>query len=112
MSELQDQLAALRQRMARAAAACDQKYGRPENPYYAGFPRAFPQKFHVEEWFPGDEIETEHGKHFETETFYARHRRHGSAELSELAELPGDLLETLSHGLVRDVPPHEWAFLD
>ena len=51
----------------------------------------------------GEEIETEYGKHFETETFYARHRRHGSAELSELAELPRDLLETLSHGAVRDV---------
>jgi len=106
MSELQDQLAALRQRMARTAAACDEKYGKSENPYSTGVSRIFPQKFHVHEWFPGDEIETAHGKHFETETFYARHRRHGSAELSELAELPGDLLETLSHGLVRDIPPH------
>jgi uncharacterized protein len=112
MSELQDQLAALRQRMARVAAECDEKYGKPENPYSTGVSRIFPQKFHVHEWFPGEEIETEHGKHFETETFYARHRRHGSAELSELAELPGDLLEILSHGAVRDVPPQEWAFLD
>src|SRR5579864_3753506 len=98
MSELQDQLEALRQRMARAAAACDEKYGTPENPYSAGFSRTPPASFQIQEWFPGEEIETGQGKHFETETFYARHRRHGSAELSELAELPGDLLETLSHG--------------
>ena len=112
MSELQDQLAVLRQRMARVAAECEEKYGKPQKPYSTGVSDTFPQKFHVEEWFPGQEIETEHGKHFETETFYGRHRRHGSAELSELAELPGDLLETLSHGAVRDVPPQEWAFLD
>src|SRR6185312_5515964 len=112
MSELQDQLAALRQRMARVAADCDEKYGKPEKPYSTGASSTFPASFQVQEWFPGEEIETEYGKHFETETFYARHRRHGSAELSELAELPGDLLETLSNGAVRDVPPQEWAFLD
>ena len=112
MSELQDQLAALRQRMARVAADCDEKYGKPEKPYSTGVSSTFPASFQVQEWFPGEEIETEYGKHFETETFYARHRRHGSAELSDLAELPGDLLETLSNGAVRDVPPQEWAFLD
>jgi len=64
MSELQDQLAALRQRMARVAAECDEKYGKPENPYSMGVSNTFPQKFHVHEWFPGQEIETEHGKHF------------------------------------------------
>ena len=79
MSELQDQLAALRQRMARVAAECEEKYGKLEKPYSTGVSDTFPQKFHVEEWFPGTEIETELGKHFETETFYARHRRHGSA---------------------------------
>jgi hypothetical protein len=29
-----------------------------------------------------------------------------------LADLPADLLETLSNGAVRGVPPSEWAFLD
>jgi uncharacterized protein YprB with RNaseH-like and TPR domain len=112
MSELQDQLAALRQRMARAVEKCDEKYGKPEKPYSTGFLRTPPQSFRVQEWFPGEEIETKHGKHYEMETFYAGHRRHGSADLSALAELPPDLLETLSNGAVRDVPPHEWAFLD
>src|SRR5579872_5759105 len=105
MSELQDQLAALRQRMARAVQACDEKYGKPQNPYSMGVSRISSGRFEIQEWFPGQEIETGHGKHFETETFYARHRRHGSAELSELAELPRDLLEIISHGTVRDVPP-------
>jgi uncharacterized protein YprB with RNaseH-like and TPR domain len=112
MSELQDQLAALRQRMARAVEKCDEKFGKAEKPYSAGFSRTPPPSFQVQEWFPGEEIETEYGKHFETETFYARHRLHGSADLSALAELPGDLLETLSNGAVRDIPPGEWAFLD
>jgi uncharacterized protein YprB with RNaseH-like and TPR domain len=112
MSELQEQLAALRERMARAIEACDEKYGKAEKPYFMGVSRHSPERFQIEEWFPGKEIETEFGKHFETETFYGRHRRHGSAELSELAELPGDLLEIISHGAVRDVPPQEWAFLD
>jgi uncharacterized protein len=112
MSELQDQLAALRQRMARAVQTCDEKYGKPEKPYSMRVSRTSPESFQIQEWFPGEEIETGYGKHFETETFYPRHRRHGSAELSELAELPCDLLETLSHGAVRDVPPQDWAFLD
>jgi len=112
MSELQEQLAALRRRMARVATECDEKYGKPENPYSTGGSHTFSTGFQVQEWFPGEEIVTEYGKHFETETFYARHRRHGSAELSELAELPHDLLETLSNGAVRDVPPQQWAFLD
>jgi len=112
MSELQEQLAALRRRMARVAAECDEKYGKPENPYFTGGSRTFSTGFQVQEWFPGEEIVTEYGKHFETETFYARHRRHGSAELSELAELPHDLLEILSNGAVRDIPPQQWAFLD
>jgi uncharacterized protein YprB with RNaseH-like and TPR domain len=112
MSELQDQLAALRQRMARAVQACDEKYGKPEKPYSMRVSRTSSESFQIQEWFPGQEIETRYGKHFETETFYARHRRHGSAELSELAELPCDLLEILSHGAVRDIPPEEWAFLD
>ena len=59
MSELQDQLAALRQRMARVAAQCDEKYGKPENPYSTGFSRTPPQAFQVQEWFPGEEIVTD-----------------------------------------------------
>jgi len=102
MSDLQDQLAILRQRVARVMEQCAEKYETP----------AQPRRWHIDEWMPGEEIETGHGKHFEAETFYARHRRHGSADIGSLAELPPDLLETISNGSVRDIPPREWAFLD
>jgi uncharacterized protein YprB with RNaseH-like and TPR domain len=109
MSELQDQLAALRQRMARVLQECAGKY---EKPHSTGLSRTSSPRFHVHEWLPGEEIETSLGKHFETETFYASHRRHGSSDISSLAELPHDLLEIISNGAIRDVPPHQWAFLD
>ena len=102
MSDLQEQLAILRQRMARVMEECAEKYET----------RAQPRRWHIDEWMPGEEIETGRGKHFEAETFYARHRRHGSADIGSLAELPPDLLETISNGSVRDIPPQEWAFLD
>ena len=102
MSDLQEQLAVLRQRMARVMEECAEKYEKPR--------RA--ASFHIQEWMPGEEIATGCGKHFEVETFYPRHRRHGSAGIDSLAGLPGDLLETISGGSVRDVPPREWAFLD
>jgi uncharacterized protein len=102
MSDLQEQLAMLRQRMARVMKQCAEKYETP----------AQPRRSHIDEWMPGEEIETGKGKHFELETFYARHRRHGCAEIGLLADLPRDLLETISNGSVRDIPPREWAFLD
>ena len=109
MSELQEQLAALRARMARVLEECADKYEKPNS---KGVSRIPAQRRAAPESLPGEEIETEYGKHFEFETFYPSHRRHGSSEISDLAEMPADLLETLSHGSVRDVPPREWAFLD
>jgi uncharacterized protein len=115
MGELQDQLETLRKRMARVMEECAEKYEKPD---FTGVSSDFTaqnhdaSRFHVQEWFPGEEIETACGKHFETETFYAKHRRHGSTDIGSLADLPASLLETLSNGVIRDVPPHEWAFLD
>ncbi len=68
---------------------------------------------YVEEWLTGAEVETAFGKHFETEKLYEHHRRHGSADIGALADLPRDLLDTMSSG--RDAAtssPEEWAFLD
>ena len=98
--------------MARVLEECAEKYEKPGKPYSTGVSRTSPPGFKVQDWLPGEEIATEWGKHYETETFYAHHRRHGSAEIGALAELPGDLLEIISSGAVRDVPPREWAFLD
>jgi hypothetical protein len=60
----------------------------------------------------GEVVETPHGTHFETEKLYARHRRHGSMDISVLAELPEDLLCSLSDGTVPCSAPARWAFLD
>lgn len=102
---IREQLTQLRQ----TVAAIDRKY--------AGQPRATrkneatPVEF-VEELLTGEVVATPFGKHFETEKLYARHKRHGSYEISELIELPQDLLEALSDGAISRAHPSTWAFLD
>jgi hypothetical protein len=131
MDEIQQQLAALRRRIARI----DRKYETREStarsrrgtffPHapddgHDAFPAPFeqreqlldPDRFHVDEWLSGHEVESTHGKHFETEKLYERHRRHGSADIGALAELPCDLLDLISAGAVPRAAPEEWAFLD
>jgi len=156
MTDLQQQLAILRQRMARVLEECAEKYEREDDPNARDtfrdsrqivedaaeeltsgsseylpeglredvraapgrpFPHpldrvARPARFHVEEFLSGQEVETGFGKHFETEKLYERHRRHGSADIGSLADLPHDLLDIISDGAIAQVPPHEWAFLD
>ncbi len=41
-----------------------------------------------------------------------KHRRHGSADIGALADLPADLLESVSGTPIAQSPPQEWAFLD
>jgi hypothetical protein len=123
MSDLQQQLADLRARVARVAKECDAKYD-------AGFASKFSTRdliqqtrvaeyeadakaqAAVEEWLGGDVVETAHGRHFETEKLYERHRRHGSADIGSLADLPEDLLTAISSGSAPLTPPSNWAFLD
>jgi uncharacterized protein YprB with RNaseH-like and TPR domain len=105
MEDIQEQLAALRRRIARI----DRKYSAP--PVVAPRePRVF-GKF-VEELISGEVVRTPHGEHFETEKLWARHRRHGSVDISDLAELPEDLLDELSAGAIARAHPGKWAFLD
>ena len=108
MEDLQQQLALLRQRVARidrkyadAAASPPPAPARP--PAAGGF---------IEELISGELVQTPHGAHFETAKLWERHRRHGSADISALAELPADLLAELSDGSIASVPPARWAFLD
>ncbi len=122
MSDLQEQLAILRRKIARI----DRKYAEPSRaqglepaPAQAGpaFPchrphESDPARYFIEEWMNGEAVETPHGRHFETERLYNRHRRHGSMDISSLTELPPDLLEPLSEGAIRDSLPARWAFLD
>jgi uncharacterized protein YprB with RNaseH-like and TPR domain len=113
MSDLQQQLADLRARVARI----NQTYPRPPafppdaSLEHDEIPRATAVRY-LEEWLSGEVIETGFGRHFETEKLYEAHRRHGSADIGALSDLPHDLLDTLSGGAISDVPPEQWAFLD
>ena len=106
---MQEQLAALRKRVARI----DRKYA--ANPPVPSAPvpsRLRPARYFVEEWLSGQEVETAHGKHFETEKPFERPRRHGSMDVGDLADLPPDLFDAIASGDVPACPPHRWAFLD
>ncbi|HLX44827.1 MAG TPA: ribonuclease H-like domain-containing protein [Bryobacteraceae bacterium] len=108
MGDLQQQLAELRTRIAKI----DRKYASrpaPPEPAEPVLPR--PAHQYVEEWLTGEEVETSFGRHFETEKLYERHRRHGSADIGSLADLPADLLDPIFEG-AQDTPCAEWAFLD
>jgi uncharacterized protein len=111
MEDVQQQLAALRRRIARI----DRKYGRKNaRPPAAGAIRVVPRysgRF-IEEVLSGEVVHTERGEHFETERFWEPHRRHGSLGVGDLALLPDDLLSALSEGVIAAAPPASWAFLD
>ncbi len=103
--DLQEQLAFLRRKIERI-----------DRQYAAGTPS--PQPAEAPPHYPADEvlngavIETPHGRHFETTRLWERHRRHGSLDIIDLQQLPGDLLGALSGGDCSPCPPTRWAFLD
>jgi len=105
MEDVQLQLAALRRRIAQI----DRKYaGTPAAPR----PTPRPKRHVIEDLLSGEVVHTAYGAHFETERAWERHRRYGSVDISDLAGLPGDLLNPLSGGEIPDSPPAKWAFLD
>jgi uncharacterized protein YprB with RNaseH-like and TPR domain len=109
LADHHEQLAALRRRIARI----DRRYAgaTPMSPVPAR--EAFrPARYVVERWLTGEEVQTAAGAHFETERLYERHRRHGSMDISDLAELPPDLLGPISGGAIENSAPSRWAFLD
>ncbi|HSW51052.1 MAG TPA: ribonuclease H-like domain-containing protein [Bryobacteraceae bacterium] len=111
MSDLQEQLAILRRKIRQI----DRKFAsvKPALEPVEKPPEDFAPLHHfVDEFMSGEVVETPHGTHFETEKLWARHRRHGSMDISVLSELPADLLGSLSDGTVPDASPMRWAFLD
>jgi uncharacterized protein YprB with RNaseH-like and TPR domain len=106
MNDLQEQLEALRERVARVNQRFAEKYAEPvtDAPH--------PHEHGLSHTLSGAVVETEHGSHWESETLYASHLRHGSADVGALADLPHDLLEAISEGAAPSAPPAEWAFLD
>jgi uncharacterized protein len=101
MAAWQEKLEGLRARVAQVAAECDRKHASPRLADSRGA-----------EALSGEEIETAFGRHLETEKLYAAHRRHGSADIGALSDLPADLLGALSGGTIPAAGPEEWAFLD
>ena len=103
MEDIQQQLAALRRRIAHIGRASDLP---------APAERPKPPRCSIEELVSGEVVRTALGEHFETERVWERHRRHGSVDISDLGELPEDLLESLSAGEIASAHPTKWAFLD
>jgi uncharacterized protein YprB with RNaseH-like and TPR domain len=81
------------------------------NRKYDSRPLPPPRRIPVEEFMPGDEIETAFGRHFETEKLWEHHRHHGSADIGALSLLPHDLLGAIASEM-PSAPPETWAFLD
>ncbi|HYL78719.1 MAG TPA: ribonuclease H-like domain-containing protein [Bryobacteraceae bacterium] len=105
MSDMQEQLADLRRRIARI----DRKYAKPR---IARPQPPAPKPELLDDDLPWQEVETAHGRHWETERLYERHRRHGSIGIADLEQLPHDLLQPISNGEILSVAPAKWCFLD
>lgn len=107
MEDVQQQLAALRRRIAHV----DRKYvGTRGAGAVKHAPR--PARQAIEELLSGEVVRTRYGCHFETERLWERHRRHGSVGIADLNDLPADLLDSLSGGAISHAAPAKWAFLD
>ncbi len=108
--DIQEQLAILRRRIAKI----DSRFAQKEKPP-APQPPPFdpkPSRYFIEDWCSGAEVETPLGRHFETERLYESHRRHGSLDISTLCDLPDDLLDAISEGVIVKSHCSRWAFLD
>ncbi len=99
--DFREQLALLRQKVA----VIDGKYA-------AGKRELRAAAAGIEHVVSGAVVSTEYGSHFETERLWERHRRHGCVDLSDLEDLPHDLLDSLSDGAIPSSHPSRWAFLD
>lgn len=103
MNDLQQQLMALRERVARVNA----RYAERSEPHKQGA-----SSNEGERPLAGELIKTEAGCHWEREVHYAGHKRHGSADIGALSDLPHDVLDAISEGKAPATDPAEWAFLD
>jgi uncharacterized protein YprB with RNaseH-like and TPR domain len=108
MLDVDQQLSRLRERIS----AIDSKYART---------KTVPQRTRawagslcnpIEEWSDGRVVANEFGEHFQVERVFAPHRHHGSADIGALAELPSNLLDSLSENEIAAFEPGRWAFLD
>jgi len=98
VSNLQDQLAHLRQRMAAVTGTVEAEPVVPSG--------------NITDWLEGAEVHTAHGAHFESKRIWRNHQRYGSVYISDLQELPGDLLAAISEGQLPKFDPRRVAYLD
>jgi uncharacterized protein YprB with RNaseH-like and TPR domain len=105
VEDIQQQLAALRKRIARIEH-------RPPVPRPGPSRESHPSRYLIEQFMSGEVVRTPLGEHFETERVWERHRRHGSVDISDLSVLPDDLLGPLSGGEIASAAPGRLAFLD
>ncbi|HUS07459.1 MAG TPA: ribonuclease H-like domain-containing protein [Bryobacteraceae bacterium] len=108
MGDFQEQLAILRRRIAKVQP----KGAPPSLPPPLPEPFIKPERYVVEQYLSGQEVQTPFGAHFETERLWETHRRHGSLDISSLCDLPHDLLDAMSEGSLPHTPCAKWAFLD
>jgi uncharacterized protein YprB with RNaseH-like and TPR domain len=108
VEDVQEQLAELRKRIARV----DRKWTSPARAQQIDRPRHDGAGQYIHELMSGEVVATPHGQHFETAKLWENHRRHGSVYISDLVELPEDLLAPLSDGAIPRAHPTRWAFLD
>jgi uncharacterized protein len=106
--DVNEQLAALRERIRRI----DKKYAGQQANRNSVVTRPRVSRVFVEEWASGEVVENEYGCHFRMEKLYESHKRHGSADIGALADLPANLLDGLSECTMPVVTPERWAFLD
>ena len=108
--DIREQLAHLRQTVENINA----RYSDRPAPHSAGTPDANPttNRGFIEDLVSGEVVFTPYGSHFESERHFALHHRHGSYEISDLANLQPDLLTALSDGAISGVSPRKWLFLD
>ncbi len=103
--DIREQLAQLRQ----TVAGINARYSEPPS---SAPPSATTTRGLIEDLVSGEVVFTPFGSHFETEQLFAAHHRHGSYQISDLSNLPEDLLTALSDGAISGVPPQRWLFLD
>ncbi|MBI4904504.1 MAG: ribonuclease H-like domain-containing protein [Acidobacteria bacterium] len=114
MLSRQQQLEILRRRMARIDRKYEPTPGQPSphTPVTPASERPKRERLYVEEWLSGEAVTTNSGVHYQTFRFWERHRRHGSMDISTLAELPEDLLDEVSEQTVPAAHPLRWVYLD
>lgn len=110
MLDVAEQLARLRQRVAAIDSKFQHKHAGPDATRVGHTPET--ARWFVEEWSQGEVVRNGFGEHFQTERLFAAHKRHGSADIGALRDLPSNLLDAVGENQIPSTAPERWAFLD